>query len=168
MEVNLPESKMNERPMGVAGLGGWLVLVQIGLVVSIFVYLAQIVNYLVPVLTPDIWDALTSPSSEAYHPLWGFIIVFESLANVLLLLLSVYILLNFYRKKRRVPRLMIMLYSFSLAAVVIDSVLLNQIPIIMEVQEDNGIRDIVKMAVLCAIWIPYFMKSERVANTFVK
>lgn len=47
----------------------------------------------------DIWTAFTSKGSDFYHPLWGFIIVFETTFNIAILAFSVYILINFYRKK---------------------------------------------------------------------
>ncbi|WP_423805225.1 DUF2569 domain-containing protein [Paenibacillus illinoisensis] len=70
-------------------------------------------------------------------------------------------------KKSVLPRLMVIYYSVSLAVGIIDYLLLLQIPLAKELEDGSAIRDIVRSVLTCAIWIPYFMKSERVHNTFV-
>jgi len=63
---------------------------------------------------------------------------------------------------------MIIFYSVSLIIGVIDYLLVIQIPLASELEDGSSLRDIVKSVITCAIWIPYFMKSERVHNTFIK
>lgn len=46
--------------------------------------------------------------------------------------------------------------------------MLSQIPMARELADGSSIRDIARSAIACAIWIPYFIKSERVQNTFVR
>ncbi len=87
---------------------------------------------------------------------------------MLFLFFCIFILINFYRKKSTLPRLMIIFYSVSLIIGVIDYLLVIQIPLASELEDGSSLRDIVKSVITCAIWIPYFMKSERVHNTFIK
>lgn len=63
---------------------------------------------------------------------------------------------------------MIIFYSLSLTVGIVDSLLLSQIPMARELADGSSIRDIARSAIACAIWIPYFIKSERVQNTFVR
>nr|WP_154958346.1 DUF2569 domain-containing protein [Paenibacillus xylanexedens] len=162
------ESMMEYRPLGVSGLGGWLILIQIGLWFSLVMLLAQISQSVLPILNTETWEILTSKDSGYYHPLWGPMIIFEAIYNILFLLFTVYVIVAFYRKKSILPRLMIIFYSLSLTVGIVDSLLLSQIPMARELADGSSIRDIARSAIACAIWIPYFRKSERVQNTFVR
>lgn len=168
METNLSKKEFEELPLGVVGLGGWLILIQLGLYGTLIMLLVQIINYSIPSISPDIWNTLTSKTSEVYHPLWGVVIIFELLFNVLLFVYCIYILVNLYRKKSIIPRLMIIFYSASLVVGIIDYLLLSRIPAASKLQDTNSLKDIYKSIIACAIWIPYFLKSERVKNTFVR
>ncbi|WP_229729813.1 DUF2569 domain-containing protein [Paenibacillus silvae] len=162
------ESMREYRPLGVSGLGGWLILIQIGLWFTLVMLLAQISQSVLPILNTETWEILTSKDSAYYHPLWGPVIIFEAIYNILFLLFTVYVIVAFYRKKAILPRLMIIFYSLSLTVVIVDSLLLSQIPMARELADGSSIRDIARSAIACAIWIPYFIKSERVQNTFVR
>jgi len=162
------ESMIEYRPLGVSGLGGWLILIQIGLWFTLVMLLAQISQSVLPILNTETWEILTSKDSGYYHPLWGPMIIFEAIYNILFLLFTVYVIVAFYRKKAILPRLMIIFYSLSLTVGIVDSLLLSQIPMARELADGSSIRDIARSAIACAIWIPYFIKSERVQNTFVR
>ncbi|MFD0673774.1 DUF2569 domain-containing protein [Cohnella sp. GCM10027633] len=151
-------------------MGGWLVLVQIGLYATILLLIVQFFNDTLPALQSEEWDLLTTKGSELYDPMWQPVLIFEIAANVLLLLMSFYCLYNLYRRKSILPKLMIIFYSGSLAAGIIDYALLNQIALVKEFDllDADIMRDNVRAAITCAIWIPYFIKSERVQNTFIR
>lgn len=152
----------------VSGLGGWLILIQIGLIMSLADLLLQMPGYYASVFDSESWHALTSKSSELYHPLWGITIVIETLYNTFLTGFLIWILFMFYRKKSIVPRLMITLYSVSLIFFIIDTVLVYQNPIAAQIDDGGLFKDLFRSAVPFAIWVPYFLKSKRVKNTFVR
>jgi hypothetical protein len=168
LNTHVEEKKNDYIPLGKAGLGGWLILVQIGLYFTIIMLFIQLFQYAVPALSAETWNVLTSKQSEFYHPLWGPVLIFETLYNVVLLVFCAYILIVFYGKRSVLPRLMIIFYSASLIIGIIDFIFLYQIPLARELGNEGSIRDIARSAITCAIWIPYFIKSERVHNTFVK
>ncbi|HIW34592.1 MAG TPA: DUF2569 domain-containing protein [Candidatus Paenibacillus intestinavium] len=168
MEPNRQENNINYSALGLAGLGGWLILVQIGLYITIISLLVQLVQYSLPSLDPGVWLQLTSKDSEIFHPLWSTIIIFEVVWNVSLLIFCCFSLINLYLKKSIFPKLMIILYGSSLLVGIVDAALLAQIPLVQELEDGSTITDIIRSAITCAIWIPYFIKSQRVANTFVK
>ncbi|WP_145146602.1 DUF2569 domain-containing protein [Paenibacillus xylanexedens] len=168
MEPHIQEQKTDYRPLGVSGLGGWLILIQIGLFLTIILLAVQLMQNTLPALTPEMWDLFVSKDSEYYHVLWGPLIIFEAIYNVVFLLFTTYIVVTFYRKKAILPRLMIIYYSVSLVLYMVDYILVLQIPMMRELEDGSGIQEIVKSVITCAIWIPYFIKSERVHNTFVR
>ncbi|PYE47821.1 DUF2569 domain-containing protein [Paenibacillus barcinonensis] len=162
------QATTENRPLGVSGLGGWLILIQIGLLFTLIMLLAQISQSILPILNTETWEMLTAKDSGYYHPLWGPIIIFEAVFNLLFLLFTVYVIVAFYQRKAILPRLMIIFYSVSLIVGTVDYLLLYQIPMARELEDGGSIRDIVRSGIACAIWIPYFIKSERVQNTFVR
>ncbi|MHA0856445.1 DUF2569 domain-containing protein [Paenibacillus sp. CMAA1364] len=168
MEVDVIEKEMDNHRLGISGLGGWLIFVQFGLYFTILIMLTQLFQFSLPAFSPETWNVLTSTDSELYHPLWGPLLVFETICNVSFLAFSVFILFNFYRRKSILPRLMIIFYSVSFIIGVVDTILVLQIPLARETEDGSSIRDIIKSILTCAIWIPYFIKSVRVKNTFVR
>lgn len=165
LETNELNRKVEEPPLGVSGLGGWLVLVQIGLYTSIigrFVTMIQSFS----MLGSETGSLLTSPNSPYYHPVWKPAFIFEGISSVIMLLFIIIILTSFYQKKRALPRLMIILYSVNFLLLLMTVLLVNEIPIAKEVQGVNYTSTLIGGVLGCAIWIPYFIRSERVKNTF--
>jgi len=111
---------------------------------------------------------LTSRESEFYHELWGPLIIFEVIYNTLLIGFCIYVLFTFYSKKRMLPKLMIIFYAGSLLIGVIDYILMQMIPLAKELEDGSSVRDLFQSTLICLIWIPYFLKSVRVKNTFVR
>src|SRR5262245_44895261 len=64
------------------GLGGWLILMGIGVVVTPLRSLATAVSVHLPIFTSGAWLALTTVGSDSYHPLWGPIIIGEVVFNL--------------------------------------------------------------------------------------
>lgn len=167
------QSREKEPPLlllGASGLGGWLVLVQIGIYLTILLNILSLNNDILPAFSSDIWETLTSKDSIVYDPMWAPLLIFELVVNTLFVLLGIFCLYIMYRKKSIFPKLMIILYSASLAVAILDYILLNQISIIDEydISGQDDVTVIIRSAITCAIWIPYFRKSERVQNTFIR
>lgn len=150
-----------------SGLGGWLILVQIGLYATLLFGLVHLFLSAIPTLGSETWDLLTTKGTAFYHVLWWPTIIFELVDVLITLAFIVYVLVQFYQKKSIVPRLMIILYVGGLVLTIIDYVLLQQIPMTSQVEDGSTLKEVVRGAMVCAIWIPYFIKSVRVRKTFV-
>jgi predicted neutral ceramidase superfamily lipid hydrolase len=171
LDTDTPQERvkaMPGSPSSISGFGGWLVLVQIGLYMTFFLQIVQLLQYSLPALGAGTWDVLTSKDSELYDPLWGTVIVFEAVYNVFFLVFTAFIMIQFYRQKASLPLLMIIFYGLSLLIGILDYVLLAQIPLAQELEDGSSIKDLVSSLFTCLIWIPYFIRSVRVKNTFVK
>ena len=153
---------------GPVGIGGWLLLPLLGLVVTPLRLGWSMVSDLLPVFTEGHWGVVTDPGSAAYHPLFGPYIVFEVVANVGYLALGLAALWFFLRKSARTPRLMIAWYLYGLAAIIIDHLLGQAIPAVASQTEPSQTKEMMRGVVGVAIWVPYFLKSVRVQNTFVR
>ncbi len=156
------------QPKPISGLGGWLILIHVGLYISLLMSLNQFSRELIPFIGSEEWGALTSKYSEYYHPLWAPGIILETVYHVVFILFTIFILVNFYSKRRAFIFLMIIYFSLNLLFYIIDSIIVYQIPILREYDDGNSLKLTVRQAISCAIWIPYFLKSKRVKNTFIR
>jgi len=150
------------------GIGGWLILPSLGLLISPFVLIVQLMGIVRSVFAPGVWAALTSPGSPAYHPLWGPLLIFEMAWNVGYLSFFIWVGWKFFAKKREAPKL----FSIALAAVpvsqTLDAGLMMLIPAAAaEITLPHPYVDIAKSTLQAVIWISYFHLSKRVQNTFV-
>jgi len=135
------------------GIGGWLVLPAIGLVLGPLVGLIGLLVLLG--LFPEL--------SAAGH---GGVLTAEILAGLVLVLLQVYAATRFFGKKRNLPTVMTVLY---VGTVVAAGVLLV-IELAAGAQEfatESG-KQLVRAVVAAAVWVPYFHLSKRVQATFVR
>ena len=149
-------------------LGGWLILVGIGVVLSPFRLLLNTIPVYKPLLQSDIWDALTNPDSAAYHPLWGPLLIGEITFNVGLFLASLYLIYLFFTRHWLFPSFYIGIVLTSLVFIPADawlvSIVLPQEPMF----DPDTIKEFVRTLIGALIWIPYMLMSQRVKVTFVK
>ena len=65
------------------------------------------------------------------------------------------------------PRLLIIWVASFVAIQAVDILLMSQIPMAASQLGSGDFRELARAVISAAIWIPYFLKSKRVANTFV-
>jgi hypothetical protein len=154
---------------GPVGIGGWLLLPALGLIATPFVIAFGFYKDMLPAFAPDVWNALTNPNSAAYNSLWGPLIVYEVLVNLALFIFTVWVSWNFFTKSRRVPKLFVIWLAVIAGTRIVDHLLTYQIPAMADKPVDPAdVRDLARSFVNAAIWIPYFLRSERVKNTFIE
>lgn len=149
------------------GIGGWLILPALALIITPIRMGFEFVRDFLPVLDSDAWALLATPASSLYHPLWAPLVVFELTANVVMFSFTLWLLVLFFRESKRVPMLYILWLSLLAAVQVIDQLLVQQMPFLASQLNEDASVDIARALVGAAIWIPYFLKSVRVKNTFV-
>ena len=148
-------------------IGGWLILVAIGLIFAPIRLLVVLFKDLLPALSADTWSRLTTPGTEAYHPLWAPLLLFEVIGNCLFILSPVIIAVFFFQRKRFVPRLIIVLLLANLVFVTIDYFAADLIPFVAAQEDLGSLKELIRALIACAIWVPYFLVSKRVKGTFV-
>ncbi len=163
--MSIPVAGQKPEPRGI---GGWLILPIIGLIITSVYGIFTFIRDLLPVFKEGLWPALTTPGSAAYHPLWAPALIFELVMGVALIALPIVLLMIMKNKSRRLPKLMVAWYVGVLLAQIIDVVLLSQIPAVANQPDGGDFKDLARAAVVCAIWVPYFLISKRVKNTFVE
>lgn len=151
---------------GPQGLGGWLILPMLGLILTPIRLGALLVMTYLPIFSEGAWEVLTTPGSEAYHPLWAPFLIFEILGNACFVVFAGILLILLFKKHYRFPSLMILFYVSNLAFVGIDFFVADLIPAVAEESDPESIKELTRTVISAAIWIPYFMRSRRVQNTF--
>jgi hypothetical protein len=149
-----------------SGIGGWLILPAIGLVLSPLVLLVVIVRDVLPTLQPDVWEQLTEPGSAAYHPMWATVIIYELVAYGGFLIFTLALGYLFFTKARNTPAVFIVWLVVNVAVQGVDLLLAQTIPWAAE-ESSASASGIVRGIISLFIWTPYFLHSERVRNTFV-
>ena len=150
-----------------SGIGGWLLLVAVGVCLTPIRIAAEIVKGLRP-LAPATWHAVTTPGTRAYHPLFGPLIVGELVFNAALLVWVVVLLYLFFAKRRSFPVAMI---AFLIVRVVGQGADLGVALMIPATAAGIGPAVYGALAgsvLVAAIWVPYFVTSRRVEATFVR
>lgn len=145
------------------GIGGWLILPALGIVFSIFILPFSV--YMQNIEVIEYWDKLTNIQSEFYIPLFKELIYFEMLGNIILYATLLFLCYVFFTQKKLTIKVYIFFQLFSFVFIVIDIMLAMTL---LDVEIDSSdIRDITRGLIGCAIWIPYFLVSIRVKNTFI-
>jgi len=150
------------------GIGGWLILVVIGLVLTPFRVGYFLLTTHWPIFRDGAWPILTTPGTEAYHPLWGPLIVFEIVGNLGCIALAVIGLWLLLRKSRHAPRAVTGLLAWAALFGVIDYFAGDLIPAVAAEPDPNDLGQLARTLVSAAIWIPYFRLSRRVKATFTE
>ncbi len=162
-EVSSPRAP--EPPAGRA-LGGWLWLPAISLVVRPWALLYPLVSNAATYFDHRIWVAYTTAGSPDYSLGMAALLAYEVVANLGLVVLDVFAALLFLKRRREAPRTMIALIAASLILMVVDLGSAHFVPGTSGDHAQNA-RAISQSALAALVWIPYFLTSRRVRETFV-
>ncbi len=149
-------------------LGGWLILVGIGTVVAPFRLSMEAVRSYFFVFSDGIWEAVTTVSSENYHPLWAPIIIGEIIFNVAMILVTVYLIYLFFSRHQLFPRLFVISVLASVIFIPIDAWLVKIVLPDEPMFDSETTIAFFQTVVAAIIWIPYMFISKRVRATFVE
>lgn len=172
-EIHLPAEPLvfagtpESRNHGPSGLGGWLILIAIGLVLTPLKLGVLLTGTFLPMFTDGSVRALTTPGSEHYHSLWLPMIAYEVIGNGVFIVGSIVALILFFSRSRRFPHYYIVFLLANLAFLAIDELLGAKIPAVAASDDMTSLGQLVRVFVSCCIWVPYFLVSKRVKNTFV-
>jgi Protein of unknown function (DUF2569)/GYF domain 2 len=146
-----------------SGIGGWLGLLAFGQVIGILRLIVTVGQY-IQSISDDIWKRFPTA-------VWG-----EVAMNAALIFLCIYTASLLFNHSRRFPSFFIMQMVCAIFLPIVDllwlasifSVSLNRpISEFLTIEPREG-GQMIAGAIGAAIWIPYVLRSKRVANTFTK
>ena len=150
------------------GIGGWLILPAIGLVASPVLILIAAVQDLLPAFEESAWEALTTPGSVDYHPANEAMLYFALVVGIGQIAFALVLNYLFWNKSRRVPKLFVLWLIVNVVVVAIDTLWELQFLEVAERMDVSIYKNVGREIFHAAVWIPYFLVSKRVRNTFVE
>ncbi len=157
-----PQQAVADSPQG---LGGWLVLPAIGLVVSPLL-IGNTLNDLAGAMSAGTWAALTTFGGANYHTLWAPLLLVELVVNLGELVFAVLLLVLFFQRRTCFPKLMIGFYIAAAVFQGIDVMMSSLLPAVPVTIKDYG--TLVRVVISSIIWSAYLLRSRRVKATFVR
>ena len=157
-----------ENKKEIKGLGGWLILLGIGVVLSPFRLLITTVPVFQEVFSYDTWEILTTPGLTTYHPLWAPLIIGEIFYNFAIFSASIYLIYLFFSKHYLFPKFFMAIVIISLIFIPLDASVVKIIFPDEPIFYPETLKEFVRVLVYGLIWIPYLLISKRVKTTFVE
>lgn len=154
------------KPNWEKSIGGWLVLFAIGVALNPLIIISEFFGeggYFDKSLWYYLW------SSQENYPI-AFLMLFELIYNSAYFIFSVLILVLFFKRRSIAPRIIIIFMAVTLFITIVDSLLgvfLRPIPLTGP-EKQELLLEITKRVIQSLIWIPYFIYSTRVEETFTK
>lgn len=149
------------------GLGGWLILVGLGVMLRPVILAGQLVRDFSYPFNLATWESLTTPGTDTYLPLYGTVVLVEVVGNTITLGASLLLIVFYFARKRAFPGLFIGLMAYSVVFMSVDAWFATKIAP-DDTNHAETITGIVKLAVQSLIWIPYMRVSRRVKLTFTR
>ena len=150
------------------GLGGWLVLVGIGVVTSPIRMLVTLVPTYMPTFEDGTWKALTTVGSESYTPYFGSLLIGEIAFNTLMVAASIYLIYLFFSKHYLFPKLYIGIVAASLIFIPLDAWIVTKVFPDVSMFDPETTKEFMRSLIVGVIWVPYMLVSKRVQATFVE
>lgn len=164
-----PESDTDQTDdkKSVSGLGGWLILVGIGLCLRPFFMLAALVEIYASVFADGVWELLTDPSLPSYVPGIRVLTVGEICINVLMMLFWIWLIVLFFRKKYQFKQYFVIGLIATPVIIILDSWFASMVFPAEVMFDKETMKDIIRSSSYAIIWVSYIKISKRVKNTFV-
>ncbi len=138
-------------------IGGWLIIPILGLIITPIQLGYSIID--TGYFRDAIWHAYDhKPISMAFN----MILWLELIVNASIICYAVFCLVLMYNKRDILPKHIIRMYVGIMVAVIVDGILTNLL--IPDTTQDY--KDVFRSIFSVCIWVPYFMRSVRVQETF--
>lgn len=150
------------------GLGGWLILVGIGVVINPIRLLVTLVPTYKQIFETGAWEALTVENSEFYNPYFSSLLIGEITYNTIIIVTSTYLIYLFCSKHYLFPKLYIGIVAVSLIFIPLDAWVVTKVFPGEPIFNPDATKEFIKTFLSGIVWIPYMLVSKRVKATFVE
>jgi hypothetical protein len=145
-------------------IGGWLILPAIGLVLTPLFTSYQLIS--TGFFNISHWKIITDPAFATYNPKLGFLVLVELLSGIAITGYAILLNILLWKRRTSLPRLIIFLYAYIVLSLILDNWISGLLqPARTDVQ---SMKEIARAVIGAAIWIPYFIFSDRAKATFTR
>lgn len=148
-------------------IGGWLILIAIGIVFTPIKVLILMMTTYSEIFLSEAWGSLTTQGSDAYNPLWAPIIIGEMLFNGVIFFAYLYMAYLFFCKKSAFPKWYISVAVLSLIFIVADAFSLKLVIPDEPAFDSDTLKEFLRSLFIVVVWVPYMLISTRVKATFI-
>jgi hypothetical protein len=171
---NESENLSDEEVSKYKGLGGWLILVIIGLFLALIFQVYGVV-FSINLFTGGMVEFLSNPASEIYIPGYAGALKFEIVLEILFVIYAAYLISLFFKKSRKFPKYYVTFLIVSVVYIVLDYLIVSSLnvsssemkKVIDEILSKQA-TEIGRTVISAIIWGLYITKSKRVRATFVE
>lgn len=142
------------------GIRGWLLLVAVG-VVGAPIITGVSLAWMLPLIS-HLGDLVS------YDSTLGFLVIFSTIGQVLLLLVAIIVVFKFFTKARVFPKLYIALLAFGIVLGVADLAMLNLLSPGETLEHSKNAARLGAQGFWSLVWGAYILKSKRVKATFIE
>ncbi len=147
------------------GIGGWLLLPTIGIVLTPFIYLYSIIEQ--KQYFDSSWiSTFASSASDSYIPAFEPLILSEIGTNVFCLIISIMMAYVYFKKRAILPKLYVAFSIVTIFIVFFDGYLTNNQLLAAGYDKLQPDGTVFKAGLKAVVWGTYFCVSERVRSTF--
>lgn len=142
-------------------IGGFLILLAIGLFVAPFFYVKDIADSLI---------VLNGGNFELFKDSFKSFVYFNTASSLFLLIFLFFLCANFLKKRRNFPKLLTIYYVFNISITIIILISIEKIGL-AKLMESKDLQDmstsLFSVVISALIWIPYLFISKRSKCTFI-
>lgn len=153
------------------GIHGWLTLFVVGLILSILISLGFLLETFLPnYINNKALFTILDPNSSFYHPELAYVVIYEAIINVLMIIMTFILLSKVSKLKKYVPTLVMWFLITKFAFTLIDELWLNNSAEILKLigTKAGNYTNSLHNGFYLLVWGSYFASSKRVKNTFIK
>lgn len=159
---------MQKSDTDLTGLGGWLILVGLGIVGSAAKNAYELLATFVPLVFSGRWGAMITPGAEGYNPQLATFAAFEAAALSVLLALNLWVVYLFFARKGAFPKMFVVLLAFSLAFSLADVAAFAYLLPDQNAFDEATVATLAGGVFALAVWGAYMRASRRVRLTFTR
>ncbi|HBN21754.1 MAG TPA: hypothetical protein DD412_00755 [Holosporales bacterium] len=170
LALKIYQYKPPERPLAKEGgspkgIGGWLILLSVGVLLSPILNIGHLLETLPNTLSYNNWLAILDTTLSSFNSVTAPFIIFSLMIDTMIFIFSVLCVFLFFMKKRIFPYLYISLYLASSFFLLVDHWVIKHFS--LDDLFDSQPSYITKSALGIVIWSLYLLKSKRVKATFI-
>ncbi len=150
-------------------IGGFLIFIVVVMILNLIRNSLYFLASLAVVTRKAQWEKFTNPESSNYHSYWKSVLILDVVSNAIIVILITITIIAFFRKRRTFPIIAIFTTIVIFLLAFIGHYFEGFIPAIAHTATYAKDGDNMMIRVLAlGIWIPYYLLSKRVRETFVR